>query len=372
MSEKTRSERIEELIFGIRRADPEAMRLAEERQAKLAKPPGALGELERISVRLAGMTGKVKNSVEKRTLLVFAADNGVVSEGVSSAPQSVTLSQTVNLTRGLTGAATLARHFNTELRVIDVGVNAEVRAEAVIPRKIACGTANIRKGPAMSREQAEEALLVGAEEAEKAVLSGAEILGVGEMGIGNTTTSSAVIAVLTGKTPEEVTGKGGGITDEAYLTKLQVIRDAIRLNAPDRKDPLDVLRKVGGFDIAAMAGAFLGAAKMRVPAVVDGFISVAAALAAYRLCPAAKDYMIASHASYEIGYRAAVSELGLRPLFDLSMRLGEGSGCPLAFSMVSAATAVMNEMATFDEAGIDDGYLSEIREGDKFTVEKQK
>ena len=208
--------------------------------------------------------------------------------------------------------------------------------------------------------------------AELAMQTDADAMGIGEMGIGNTTTSSAVLAVLLGVGVETVTGRGGGITDESFRKKKQVIADAIALNKPDPADPVDVLRKVGGFDLAAMCGAFLGGAASHRPMVIDGFISVVAALCAVRLCPTVRDYLVPSHASYEIGYRLAMEAMGLQPIFLLGMRLGEGSGCPLAFQVLDAACAVINDMATFDQAGIDDGYLDEIREGDKFTVEAPK
>lgn len=221
----------------------------------------------------------------------------------------------------------------------------------------------------MTREQAIQAILTGAE---LAMQTDADAMGVGEMGIGNTTTSSAVLAVLLGVGVETVTGRGGGITDESFRKKKQVIADAIALNKPDPADPVDVLRKVGGFDLAAMCGAFLGGAASHRPMVIDGFISVVAALCAVRLCPTVRDYLVPSHASYEIGYKLAMEAMGLQPIFLLGMRLGEGSGCPLAFQVLDAACAVINDMATFDQAGIDDGYLDEIREGDKFTVEAPK
>ncbi|MBE6725003.1 MAG: nicotinate-nucleotide--dimethylbenzimidazole phosphoribosyltransferase [Ruminococcaceae bacterium] len=358
------------LISSIRPADREAMERAEKRQAELAKPPGSLGRLERLSVKLAGITGEVHNDFRNRALLVFCADNGVTEEGVASAPRSVTLAQTINLTRGKTGAAVLSRAFGCRLLVCDVGVAARIREPAVIDRKIAFGTKNIAKGPAMTRDEALRAILTGADLADQAVREGARALGVGEMGIGNTTTSSAVLSVLTGASIRDVTGRGAGITDEAYRKKLRVIEQAVSLNRPDPADPADVLAKVGGFDLAAMTGAFLGAASNRVPAVVDGFISIVAALSAARLCPTVRDYLIPSHASYEIGYRLAAEELGLEPLFDLQMRLGEGSGVPIAMSMIDAACTVINDMATFDEAGIDDGYLDPIREGDAFSVNR--
>ena len=349
--------------------DAAAMAAARERQAQLAKPPGSLGRLEDLSVQLAGITGKVHNQIVKKHLLVFAADNGVVAEGVTSAPQSVTLMQTVNLTRHKTGASTLCRHFGCEITVCDVGVNAEIQEPKVLNRKIAYGTQNIAHGPAMKREQALQAIRTGFELAQA---TNADVIGIGEMGIGNTTTSAAVLSVLLDADVEAVTGRGGGITDESFQKKKQVIRNAIAINRPDKNDVIDVLSKVGGFDLAAMCGAFLGCAAKRCPVVIDGFISAVAALCAYKLCPLAVQYFIPSHASYEIGYKLAMDVMGLQPIFLLGMRLGEGSGCPLAFEVLRAACAIINDMATFDQAGINDDYLSEIRQGDKFTVEGAK
>lgn len=356
-------------IASVECLDGTAMAAARLRQAQLAKPPGSLGRLEELSIQLAGITGKIHNRIQKKHLLVFAADNGVVAEGVSSAPQSVTLMQTINLTRHKTGASTLCKHFGCELTVCDVGVNAHIKEPAVLNRKIAYGTQNIVHGPAMTREQAIQAILTGIELAQK---TDADVLGVGEMGIGNTTTSSAVLSVLLDADVETVTGRGGGITDAGFLKKKQVIKAAIAINNPNKSDVIDVLAKVGGFDIAAMCGAFIGAAANRRPVVIDGFISAVAALCAVRMCPNVKGYLVPSHASYEIGYRLAMDAMELQPLFLLGMRLGEGSGCPLAFEILDAACAIINDMATFDQAGIDDGYLDEIRMGDKFTVEGAK
>jgi len=356
-------------IDSVSPLDEAAMAKARERQAQLAKPPGSLGRLEDLSVQLAGITGKVHNKIEKKHLLVFAADNGVVAEGVSSAPQSVTLMQTVNLTRAKTGASTLCKHFGCGITVCDVGVNADIKEPKVLNRKIAYGTQNIVNGPAMSREQAMQAIMTGIELARN---TDADVIGIGEMGIGNTTTSSAVLSVLLDADVDAVTGRGGGITDASFLKKKQVIKTAIDVNKPDKDDVIDVLAKVGGFDIAAMCGAFLGCAATRRPVVIDGFISAVAALCAYKLCPNSVQYFVPSHASYEIGYKLAMDAMNLQPLFLLGMRLGEGSGCPLAFEILDAACAIINDMATFDQAGIDDGYLDEIREGDKFTVEGAK
>ena len=355
---------LDALVRAVAPLDRSAMTAAEEYQARLAKPPGSLGRLEEISIQLAGITGRVHHALNKKQLLVFAADNGVVAEGVSSAPQSVTKQQTINLMRGKTGAAVLAKHFGCGLTVCDVGMNADIYESTVLNRKIAYGTQNICTGPAMTREQTLQAILTGAEIARTV---DADVIGVGEMGIGNTTTSSAVLAVLLGADVEAVTGRGGGITEESFRKKKAVIRTAIEVNRPDRDDVVGVLSKVGGFDLAAMCGAFLGAAAARRPAVIDGLISAAAALCAVRLCPNVRGYLVPSHASFEIGYRLAMEAMDLRPLFDLGMRLGEGSGCPLAFQVLDAACAVINDMATFDEAGINDDYLDEIRRGDQFT-----
>ena len=357
---------LQEVIASVSALDAAAMAAARQRQAQLAKPPGSLGRLEDLSVQLAGITGQVHNRIEKKHLLVFAADNGVVAEGVSSAPQSVTLMQTINLTRHKTGASVLAKHFNCGITVCDVGVNADIKEPAVLNRKIAYGTQNIVKGPAMTRVQAEQALLTGIQLAQSI---DADVIGIGEMGIGNTTTSATVLAVLLDADVDAVTGRGGGITDDSFRKKKEVIKAAIAVNQPDKNDVADVLAKVGGFDIAAMCGAFIGAAATHRPAVIDGIISAVAALCAVRLCPNVKGYLVPSHASYEIGYKLAMDAMELQPLFLLGMRLGEGSGCPLAFEILDAACAIINDMATFEEADIDDGYLDEIREGDKFTVE---
>ena len=360
-----------EIISKIKETDKAAAEKARKRLDMLAKPPGSLGRLEELSVQIAGITGNVKNTLSKERLLVFCADNGVTDEGVSSAPKSVTASQTINLSRGKTGAAVLAKRFGCELTVCDVGVDAEINDPNVVNKKIAFGTRNIKKEAAMTRNHAVKAIVTGIELVKEVVQNGANVIGVGEMGIGNTTTSAAVLSVLSDMDVTDVTGRGAGLTDEAYINKINVIKTAIEINRPDKNDVIDVISKVGGFDIAAMTGAFIGCACMRVPAVIDGFISAVAALCAYRLCPVSKEYRIPSHASFEIGYRAAMDALGLKPLFDLDMRLGEGSGCPIAMTIIDGALAVMNDMATFEEAGIDDSYLDAIRNTDAFSVERK-
>ena len=349
-------------------ADNAAMEKARQRQAELAKPPGSLGKLEDYSIRLAGITGNVKNEIEKCRVIVLAADNGVTAEGVSSAPTSVTLSQVINMTRHITGMSSLAYYFGNEVVVADLGIDTDRKIPGVLDRKIRRSTGNIAKERAMTRQQVLDAMAVGLDLAADAAKDGVNAVGVGEMGIGNTTTSSAVLSALTGATPEAVTGRGGGLTDQAFAVKKQVITQALALHHPDREDVVDVLSAVGGLDLAAMTGVFLGCALQRIPAVVDGFISIVAALCACRLNPNVKDYLFLSHASYEIGYRLAAEELGLEPCLLLDMRLGEGSGCPIAFQILKAACAVMNGMGTFAEAAIQDDYLEPIRAQDSFTV----
>ena len=358
---------IEALLAQIRPADAEAMRRAEERQARLAKPPGSLGQLEALSVRLAGVTGVPGSPVDHRRVLVFAADNGVAAEGVSSAPKSVTAAQTVNIALGKTGVGVLARHFAAEVEVIDVGVDADIECAAVRGEKVARGTRNIAVEPAMTRAQARQAFMIGARAAQRAKQDGVQIIGVGAMGIGNTTTSAAVLSALTGRPAAETAGRGGGVNDAGFAHKTEIIDTAILRFKPDPGDPLDALSKVGGFDLCAMTGAFVSAAALKLPVVIDGFISAVAALCAYRLNPLCRDAMFPSHCSAEKGYRLAMDELGLEPLLNLNMRLGEGSGCPIAFELISAAADVLNHMATFEEAAIDDGYLAEIRRNRRFT-----
>lgn len=349
-------------------ADNAAMEKARQRQAELAKPPGSLGKLEDYSIRLAGITGNVKNEIEKCRVIVLAADNGVTAEGVSSAPTSVTLSQVINMTRHITGMSSLAFYFGNEVVVADLGIDTDRKIPGVLDRKIRRSTGNIAKERAMTRQQVLDAIAVGLDLAADAAKDGVNAVGVGEMGIGNTTTSAAVLSALTGATPESVTGRGGGLTDQAFAVKKQVITQALALHHPDREDVVDVLSAVGGLDLAAMTGVFLGCALQHIPAVVDGFISIVAALCACRLNPNVKDYLFLSHASYEIGYRLAAEELGLEPCLLLDMRLGEGSGCPIAFQILKAACAVMNGMGTFAEAAIQDDYLEPIRAQDSFTV----
>ena len=372
--------RLYELIGKIPPVDEAAINEAQERQAYLAKPPGSLGALEDISIKIAGITGKaVDNDVTRQCIAVMSADNGVVEEGVASAPQSVTLSQTINFTRRYTGVSSMAKYFGIDLLVTDVGVAMEIPKELytdsmltedgkipvkIVNRRIANGTRNLAKEPAMTRSQAVEAMLIGFEAADAAKKSGAQLFGIGEMGIGNTTTSSALLSALTGAKAEDLVGRGGGLNDEGLNKKVSVVRDAVNMYC--MSDPIDKLANIGGFDICAMVGAFLGAALNRMPVVIDGFISIVAACYAKELNPRVVDYMFASHKSFEIGYAIAMDRLGLTPMFDLQMRLGEGSGCPIAFKIIETAVASMNIMKTLEEAAIDADYLEEIRRDNLF------
>lgn len=360
---------LQQYMASIRGADEAAMDAARRRQAALAKPPGSLGKLEDISIRLAGITGEVCPQIHKCRVAVFAADNGVVAEGVSCAPRSVTLQQAVNMTRHKTGMSSLAQTFGDEVQVFDVGIDADVRCGDIIDRKVRRGTGNIAKEPAMERAEALSAIAAGIDAAAAAKRDGVDALGIGEMGIGNTTTSAAVLSVLLDVPVEQVTGRGGGLTDEGFQTKKRVLRQALALHKPDKDDVVDILSTVGGLDIAAMTGAFLGCAHEGLAAAVDGYISVVAALCAVRLCSAVRDYLFLSHRSFEVGYRLAAEALGLSPCLALDMRLGEGSGCPLLFRVMEGACGVMANMATFAEAAIEDDYLAPIRARDSFTVE---
>ena len=355
----------DEILASIAAPDEAAMEAARARQLSLAKPPRSLGRLEEISVQIAGITGRLYNRADRRRVLVFASDNGIVEEGVASAPQSVTLAQTINIARGLTGVGVLARHYHSEIDVIDLGVNADFSFPGVRNEKIAFGTKNFAVEPAMTREQALAAIGSGIRAVQRAKDEGVEILGVGEMGIGNTSTSSAVLCALTGLPAEAAVSRGGGVNDAGFARKKAVIDGALAAWKPDPADPIDVLAKVGGFDLCGMTGAFLGAAAMRIGGDRQ-LHQRRAALCAARLNPLCVHFMIPSHASMERGYAVAMDALGLKPMLALDMRLGEGSGCPIAFEIVSAALDVLERMATFSEASIDDGYLDEIRANERF------
>ena len=340
-------------IAAIQPLDAAAMAEAERRQGMLTKPPQALGRLESLSIRLAGITGCARPSMKHKVIAVMAGDHGVVAEGVSAFPAEVTGQMVYNFLAGGAAINVLGRHIGARVVITDVGVATELPAvEGMRCKKVRPGTANMAIGPAMTREEALRAFAVGIELVEEEVANGLDIIATGEMGIGNTTPSSAIIAALTGLPVAQVTGRGTGISDAALALKIKVIERALEVNAPDPNDPIDVMAKVGGLEIAAMAGVMLGAAAHRIPVVMDGVISGAAALTAARLCKHAVDYMLPGHLSVEVGHRAVFTELGLTPLFDLDMRLGEGTGAALAMSIIDASAKILDEMATFDSAGV--------------------
>lgn len=344
--------------------EPGNKKAAEEAKSKidsLAKPLGSLGKLEDIVIRMAAMTGNVSSPVDKRNIIVMCADNGIVEEEVSTAPQQVTAIMTRAFTRGITGVCVLAKHAASDITVVDIGVKGDVDVPGVKIRKISEGTSNMAKGPAMTREDAERGIETGIEIVNEVINKGYNLIGTGEMGIGNTSTSSTVAAVLSGCSIEKMVGKGAGLTDEQHEHKKNILKKAIEVNKPDAADPIDVLAKVGGLDIAGLAGCFLGAAARKVPVVIDGFISSVAALVAYRLNKESRDYMIASHLSAEPGARLVMEELGLQPMLHMDMRLGEGTGCALAFHMISAAEDLVKHMATFDDIMLDNNFLVDIR-----------
>jgi nicotinate-nucleotide--dimethylbenzimidazole phosphoribosyltransferase len=326
---------------------------AQERLDRLTKPPGSLGRLEELAAQYSMITGELKPAVPRGAVFTFAADHGVAMEGVSAYPREVTPQMVLNFLRGGAGVNVLARHAGVEVRVVDIGVAYDFGVvPGLIHRKIMPGTNNFLLGPAMSREQAEQAVLVGVELATEAVEEGIGLIGTGDMGIGNTTASSAITAVMTGRPVADVTGRGTGIDEAAHARKVAVIEQALARHRPDQMNAMDVLSKVGGLEIAGLAGLLLGAAAARVPMVLDGFIAGAAALIAVGLQPRCREYLIASHRSVERGHQAMLDHLGLTPLLDLDLRLGEGTGACLGMSLVVAAIKIMTEMATFGEAGV--------------------
>jgi nicotinate-nucleotide--dimethylbenzimidazole phosphoribosyltransferase len=354
-------ELLNKIVKGIKPIDESAKSEAVSHLDSLIKPIGSLGTLEKIAVQLAGITGQSSNIFEKKCTIVMAADNGVHEEGVSACPQEITAAQTINMTKGLTGICVLSKHAGSEVIIVDIGVKGDLNAAGIINKKISHGTNNMAKGPAMTREQAVAAVEVGIDLVGDLVSKGYKLFGTGEMGICNTSTSSAVLMGLSDISVECSVGRGAGLTDADYENKKRVIERALEVNKPDKNDVLDVISKVGGYDIAGMTGCFLAAAYYKVPIVIDGFISTVAALAAYKLNPLVKDYLITSHSSEETGYKHAINILGLEPMLNLHMRLGEGTGCPLAFNIIEASQAIMRNMATFEQAALRDDYLVDIR-----------
>jgi len=356
--------KIEETIKGIAQLDRGAMEAARARQDALTKPQGSLGVLESLSVKVAGITANYMPAIEKKVIITMAADHGIAVEGVSAYPREVTAQMVYNFLRGGAAINVLARHIGARVVVVDMGVAADIDIGEdsgndnyiFVKKKIGYGTANISKGGAMSYEDAIRSIEGGIEvlehELEHEKGRGVDIVGVGDMGIGNTTPSSAITAFITGEPVESVTGRGTGLDDNGLANKVKVIKKALEVNNPNREDAIDILAKLGGFEIGGMAGVMLAAAAHRIPVVIDGFISGAAALIAYGLSPKIKDYLIASHLSVEAGHRAILNHIGLKPLFNLNMRLGEGTGAALGIWLVDAACRILCEMATFEEAGV--------------------
>jgi len=351
--------RLEQVIDRIGAPDQEAAARARERQDQLTKPPGSLGRLEELAVQVAGIQGRARPRVSHKVILTMAGDHGVVAEGVTQYPQEVTAQMVRNFLGGGAAINVLARFVGARVVVADLGVSADLGGLAAssagarfVSARVRPGTDNMAVGAAMSRAEAVACLEAGIRVAEDQADAGMDVVGVGEMGIGNTTAAAAIAAVITGAPVEEVTGRGTGIDDRLLAHKVSVVKKAIATNRPDRTDGLDVLAKVGGLEIGGMAGAMLAAASRRVPVVIDGFISGAAALVACALAPRVREYLIASHRSVEPGHGRILDHLGLQPVFNLNLRLGEGTGAALGISLAEASVRVLDEMATFAEAGV--------------------
>jgi nicotinate-nucleotide--dimethylbenzimidazole phosphoribosyltransferase len=350
------SDIITRTIGKIESLDRDAMAAARARQEELTKPAGSLGILEELSVQLAGIQGKSIPHIKNKTMIIMAGDHGVVKENIGNWPQEVTAQMAANIINGGAGISVIARQVGARTIMVDMGVATDLKdSPELLVKKVDYGTSNMTAGPAMTEEQAEKAVETGIELAEKEAARGADIIGTGDMGIGNTTPSSAICAVLTGRTVEEVTGRGTGLTDEQLSHKIEIVKRALAVNEPEAEKPLEVLAKVGGFEIGGLAGVILGAASKRIPVVIDGFISGAAAMLAVAMCPGVKDFLIAGHLSAEPGHRIMLEHLGLKPLLNLEMRLGEGTGAALGIFLAETAARILGDMATFAEAGVDEG-----------------
>jgi nicotinate-nucleotide--dimethylbenzimidazole phosphoribosyltransferase len=345
--------KLEDLIARVQPLDAAAMQAARSRQAVLTKPRGSLGRLEELSIQVAGITGNALPRLDEKAVLVMAGDHGVVEEGVSAYPQEVTPQMVLNFLHGGAAINSLARQAGARVIVVDMGIAADLPTDAgLIVHKIGRGTANLAKGPAMTRAQAIESIVAGAEIAQAEIDRGLDLLATGDMGIGNTTPSAAIAVALSGRPIEEIAGAGTGVDEAGLRRKISAIQRGLAVNRPNAGDVLDVLAKVGGFEIGGLAGAILTTVANRKPVIIDGFISTAAAMIAISLEPGARDYLIAAHLSEERGHRAMLDWLQLQPLLQLNMRLGEGTGAVLAMNVVEAACRALVEMATFDEAGV--------------------
>lgn len=340
----------------------EAKKITRDKWDNLVKPIGSLGTLEEGTIKISGMTGKTINKLEKKAIVVMAGDNGVAEEGVSAPPQVFTRVLAESTAKGITGVATLGKFTNTDVYTVDIGMNGEVNHPNIIDRKINNGTKNFTKEAAMTYDEAVKAIEIGIEIGDELFGKGYDILGVGELGIGNTSTSAAVLSVLGDLDVDITSGKGAGLTDEQYINKKKTILKGIELNKPNKEDPIDVLSKVGGFDIGGMCGLYLSAAKNKKPIVVDGFISSVAALCAVSLNENVREYILPSHLSNEPGAKYVLEELKLKPMLNLGMRLGEGSGCPLAFQILDTAMYTLENMGTFEAASLSSSVLIDMRE----------
>lgn len=336
----------------VKDIDCNAIADARKRLDSLSKPLGSLGRLEDIVAQVCGITGRHMPDIDKKVIAVMCADNGVVEEGVTQVGKDVTVAVMQNFTRGITGINVLARHCGADVVIVDIGVDADIIHPHILNMKIRNGTWNITKGPAMTRQEAEKAIISGIDLVGKLKQQGYGIIGTGEMGIGNTTTSSAVACAITGFDIDCMVGRGAGLSDEGLARKKTAVRRAIEVNRPNGSDGIDVVSKVGGFDIAGLAGCFLGGAVHRIPIVIDGFISLAAALVAVTIEPKTKQYMLPSHFSAEPGTLRLFEYMNIKPYLHLDMRLGEGTGCALAFHIIDAAFSAYKNMGTFSDANI--------------------
>ncbi len=353
--------RYQDVIKNISKLNKNYLDLAKNYLDNLTKPIGSLGQLENIYMQLAGIFENLTFDIEKKNILIFCADNGVVEEKVSCCPKEYTKIVAENFTKGITAINKFSEFAKNDITIIDIGIDADIINDDILNYKISYGTKNFTKEPAMSEDDCIKAIEIGINLVYKLYQNGYSMLGTGEMGIGNTTTSAAITSVLLNIEPEKVTGRGAGLDDEGYLNKINTIKKGITITQPDANNPIDVLQKLGGLDIAGMVGAFLGAAYFRLPIVIDGVISAAAALVSYKINPFTKYYMIASHLSAESAAKYILDYLELQPLLHLNLRLGEGSGCPLAFNIIDAGVYTLRHMASMDEAKLNKQVYVDIR-----------
>jgi nicotinate-nucleotide--dimethylbenzimidazole phosphoribosyltransferase len=352
--------KLEEIVKGIQPVENLWIQKARERTARLVMPSRALGRLHEISERLCGIQKTLKPSMNRKAVLIMAGDHGVADEGVSAYPKEVTGAMVLTFLKGGAGINAISRHVGAKVWVVDMGIIPELDLSSIdsgkqlLVRKIASGTANIAKGPAMTRQEAEKSILAGFQISTDLFQQGIEVLGTGDMGIANSTPSAAIGSVITGIHAKEMVGRGTGVDDKGFSIKLKTVEKAIKINQPNALDGLDVLAKVGGFEIGGIAGCILAAAFHSRPVVIDGFISTAGALIAYSLCPRVCDYIFGGHCSEESGHRNMLKYMGIEPILDLGMRLGEGTGGALSMSIMEGAVRVFNEVLTFEEAGVAD------------------